>query len=68
MNVLKIFRPRSGAGAFFLSILLWGIGVGCFMAAMNNYLSDIQKMDSFERGLLEFFRELPGMLLVVILA
>jgi len=68
MNVFKIFRPRSGAGAFFLSILLWGIGVGCFMAAMNNFLSDIQKMDSFERGLLEFFRELPGMLLVVILA
>lgn len=67
-NVFKIFRPRSGAGAFFFSILLWGIGVGCFMAAMNNFLADIQQMNSVERGWLEFFRELPGMLLVVILA
>ena len=67
-SVFKIFRPKSGAGAFFLSILVWGVGVGCFMAAMNNFLADIQQMNSVERGWLEFFRELPGMLLVVALA
>ena len=67
-SIFKIFRPKSGAGAFFLSILLWGIGVGCFMAAMNNFLADIHHMNSVERGWLEFFRELPGMLLVVVLA
>ena len=62
------FKPDSGAGAFFFSILLWGIGIGSFAAALNNYLSDIYHMDSMERGWLEFFRELPGLALVLILA
>ena len=68
MNHKEIFRPNSGAGAFFFSILVWGIGVGCFASAMNNYLSEIHHMDSVERGWLEFFRELPGFLLVFLLA
>ncbi len=68
MKASSIFRPHSGAGAFFLSILVWGIGVGCFAASLNNFLSDIYTMDSVDRGWLEFFRELPGLLLVLILA
>ncbi len=64
----EVFRENTGAGAFFFSILLWGIGIGCFAAAMNNFLSDIYIMDSVERGWLEFFREMPGLLLVFILA
>ena len=67
-SVKNIFQPHSGAGAFFFSILLWGIGVGCFAAAMNNFLSGIYHMDSIERGWLEFFRELPGLSLVFLLA
>lgn len=63
-----IFREDSGAKAFFLGILLWGIGVGAFAAGLNNYLSDICKMNSVDRGVLEFFRELPGLVLVFILA
>lgn len=63
-----IFRENSGAKAFFFSILVWGIGVGAFAAGLNNYLSDICKMDSVDRGVLEFFRELPGLLLVFMLA
>ena len=68
MKISAIFRPDSGAKAFFISILVWGIGVGCFSAAMNNYLSKVYDMNSFDRGLLEFFRELPGLMLVGILA
>ena len=68
MNIRSTFRPNAGAGAFFFSILVWGIGIGCFAAAMNNFLSDILHMDSVERGWLEFFRELPGLALVFILA
>ena len=64
----RTFRPGSGARAFFTSILIWGVGVGCFAAAMNNFLSEVHHMDSFDRGTLEFFRELPGMLLVLLLA
>ena len=68
VSVKNIFQPRSGAGAFFFSILLWGIGIGCFAAAMNNFLSGVYHMDSIERGWLEFFRELPGLSLVFLLA
>jgi len=63
-----MFKSDAGAGAFFFSILVWGIGVGCFAAAMNNYLSGIHHMNTMERGWLEFFRELPGLALVFILA
>ena len=68
MNFKNIFKPNSGAGAFFTSIALWGIGIGCFAAALNNFLSDIYHMDSIDRGWLEFFRELPGVALVFLLA
>ena len=67
-NFKDIFKPRSGAGAFFFSILVWGVGVGCFAAAMNNYLATVHQMNTMERGWLEFFRELPGLALVFILA
>ena len=68
LNFSGTFRPKSGALAFFISILVWGVGVGCFMAALNNYLSEIYHMNSLDRGWLEFFRELPGLALVFILA
>ena len=68
LTIKDSFKPHSGAGAFFFSILLWGIGIGSFAAALNNYLSDIYHMDSMARGWLEFFRELPGLALVLILA
>lgn len=68
LKIKDSFKPNSGAGAFFFSILLWGIGIGSFAAALNNYLSDIYHMNSMERGWLEFFRELPGLALVLLLA
>ena len=64
----SIFRERSGAGAFFLSILVWGIGTGCFAAALNNFLSDIYAMEAANRGWLELFREFPGLILVFLFA
>ena len=68
LKIKDSFKPDSGAGAFFFSILLWGVGIGSFAAALNNYLSDIYHMNSMERGWLEFFRELPGLALVLLLA
>ena len=64
----NIFHSGSAAGAFFTSICLWGIGVGCFAASMNNFLSEICQMDQLDRGWLEFFRELPGVAVVFVLA
>ena len=30
----SVCRPGSGAGAFFASILVWGVGMGCFGAGV----------------------------------
>ena len=67
-HVANYFRPNTGASQFFLSILMWGVAAGCFTAILNNYLADVRGINEMERGVLEFFREMPGLLLVVILA
>lgn len=63
-----IFRPGSGWKAFFASIFVWGIGIGCFQAAFNNFLVDVYRIDGTDRGVLEFMRETPGVCLIAILA
>lgn len=63
-----LFRPHSGGRQFFASILIWGVAAGCFTAVLNNYLADVRHINEFERGVLEFFREMPGLLLVFIIA
>jgi len=64
----RTFKPKSAAAPFFVSMIFWGVGMGCFASALNNYLVDIHGINQLQRGLLEFFRELPGLLLVVALA
>ena len=64
----SICRSGSGAGAFFASILVWGVGMGCFGAAFNNFLVETYDVSGLQRGVLEFLRETPGVLLVAILA
>ncbi len=61
-------RENSGAKAFFASILVWGIGVGCWAAVFNNYIVETYGINGTQRGTLEFFREMPGVLLVVLLS
>ena len=63
-----VFVPGKGAGAFFLSIALWGVAFGCFQSVVNNFLTDIHNFTELERGWLESFREIPGTLLVFLLA
>ncbi len=66
-NLLSRFKNQSGADSFFTSVLFWGCATGCFVGALNNYLADAG-INEFQRGVLEFFREMPGLLLVFILA
>lgn len=63
-----VFRPDSKFKALFLSVLVVGLGYGIYKGIIDNYLADIVVMGEFERGVAEFFRELPGLLLVFILA
>ena len=41
---------------------------GCFGAAFNNFLVETYDINGFDRGVLEFLRETPGVLLVAIFA
>ncbi len=64
----ETFRPESGYRVFFLSLLAMGLGYGLYKGVIDNYLAEIVSMNEFDRGVVEFFRELPGLALVFLLA
>ena len=69
MKKLKsVFNENSGYKVLFLSIIMAGLGYGLYKGMIDNYLAEIVVMGEFDRGVAEFFRELPGLLLVFILA
>ena len=65
---MRIFKPRCGAMPFLANTLLWGVCFGCYQAAQNNFLVDVHGFEAIDRGFLALFRELPGLLLVFVLA
>jgi len=50
---------------FMFSMVIYGIGLGIYTGVLNNYLHDVLAINKFERGIVEFPRELPGLLLFV---
>ena len=69
MNKLsQIFKRNSGFQIFFLSMATFGLSYGLYKGIIDNYLAEVVSMTSFDKGVSEFFRELPGLLLVFILA
>lgn len=64
----KIFKPDSQYKAFILSLAVFGLAYGLYKAVLDNYLAEIVSMSQLDRGVSEFFRELPGFLLVFVLA
>ncbi len=67
-KLAEIFREDSGYKIFFATLLITGLSYGIYKGMIDNYLAEIVTMGEFDRGLAEFFRELPGLLLVFILA
>ena len=51
-----------------LSILVTGLSYGLYKGMLDNYLAEIVGLGEMERGVAEFFREIPGVMLVLILA
>ena len=69
MKLFKgIFKENSSYLPFLISILTMGLGYGLYKGVIDNYLAEIVRMSEFDKGLTEFFRELPGVCLVFILA
>ena len=67
-KIRETFRSDSRFMPFLLSILIIGLGHGLYKGMLDNYLAEVVHMGEMDRGVTEFFRELPGIALVFILA
>lgn len=69
MNKLRtVFKEDSSFKVFLASLVVTGLGYGIYKGIIDNYMAEIVGMGEFDRGLAEFFREIPGLLLIFILA
>jgi len=68
-SVLKnTFKEESCYKAFLLSVVVTGLSYGLYKGIIDNYLADVVLIGEMDRGITEFFRELPGIALIFILA
>ena len=63
-----VFREDSPYKLFLLTLLITGLSYGLYKGILDNFLAEVVAMGEMDRGVTEFFRELPGILLIFILA
>jgi len=63
-----VYRPDAKVGRFLSVLVLSGVAYGLYRGIQDNYLAEITHITPFERGIVEFFRETPGLLLIFVLA
>ena len=63
-----IYRKGTPFGYFLISVLIAGLAFGLYRGMLDNYLVEMVHMTEMDKGISEFFRELPGVMLVLILA
>lgn len=68
MKFDRIFKEGTRYRALFLSLLLCAVGSGLHKGILDNYVAEMAHMNELDRGVMEFFREIPGLLLILILA
>ncbi|MBQ3080262.1 MAG: MFS transporter [Clostridia bacterium] len=68
LNIWDTFFKAGGVKAFLLTILITGLSYGFYKGMLDNFLAEVVHMGEMDRGVTEFFREIPGILLVFILA
>jgi len=69
MNKLKnLFLENTPFKVFLVSVLITGVSYGLYKGMLDNFMAEIVGMSEADRGVTEFFRELPGVTLVFILA
>lgn len=66
----KIFDlyQDSKAPYFLATMLIFGIAAGLFNGVLNNYLYEVLHISKVERGIVEIPRELPGLILIVLIS
>ena len=67
-KIKTVFREDSRFKVFLLSILITGLSYGLYKGMLDNFLAEVVGMGEMGRGVTEFFQELPGILLVFLLA
>ena len=67
-RIRETFEKGTPYRALLLSILITGLSYGLYKGMLDNYLAEVVRMGEMDRGVTEFFRELPGIALVFILA
>ena len=67
-RIKNSFRSDSKYKVLLLSILITALSYGLYKGVIDNYLAEVVMLGEMDRGVTEFFRELPGILLVFILA
>ena len=67
-RIRNAFQEDSKYKVFLLSILITGLSYGLYKGMLDNFLAEVVGMGEMDRGVTEFFRELPGILLVFVLA
>jgi len=68
VKISEAFNQATRWKALFLTLLFSAIGFGLYKGVLDNYLAEVAGMGEMDRGVAEFFRELPGLLLIFILA
>ena len=67
-SIKEAFQDGSAVRYFLMCILVTGLSYGLYKGLLDNYLAEIVGMGEMDRGITEFFRELPGVMLIFILA
>ena len=67
-NIKDIYKEGSSFKYFLLCLLITGLSYGLYKGMMDNFLAEVVHMGEMDRGITEFFRELPGIALIFILA
>ncbi len=65
-RILRVFAMRDDLSRALIATMFFGAAGGILMSILNNYLSDVHVLDASARGWLEFPRELPGFLILLI--
>lgn len=67
VNLLNNLKTDKDFTLFLIVGLFTGIASGINSTVFNNFLSDVYKLSASSRGIVEFPRELPGALIIIVL-
>ena len=67
-KIRQICNEESKFKIFLLSLTVTGLSYGIYKGILDNFLAEVVLMGEVDRGIAEFFRESPGIILIFILA